>query len=418
MFIGGFTLEAAEAVCGLDALDGIASLVEHSLLTSRDGRFAMLETVREYAHDLLESGGRLDDARRAHARHFGEVFEDGESGLESATMGEWLDRMDADRDNVRAAIAFAAADGDAAVALVLCAAVWRYWIWRGSLVEGRELVTAALALAATARPRCASGRSTAPARWSRELGDFAGAKELLEESLELARELDDGYRAARVGSNLGTLALFAADFDEAIAHYAESVAYMRALDDPRALSLVVQNLGIAHHGAGNHKQAIELLTESLDLARISKDPAHTSSVLRTLGRFLLDRRRRRRRGRRRAPARGDGALLRGRRAARADRDVRDAGRRRRAPRRPAHRRAADRRRVRPARGGRRHPPARRGGLHAGRRGAAARGARRGGVQGRRRRGRRARARGRRRPRARPHAESSRPLERRCASSLG
>ena len=121
-----------------------------------------------------------------------------------------------------------------------------------------------------------------------ELGDFAGAKELLEESLELARSLDNGYRAARVGSNLGTLALFAADFDAAIAHYAESVAYMRTLDDPRALSLVVQNLGIAHHGAGNHKQAIELLTESLDLARISKDPAHTSSVLRTLGRFLLD----------------------------------------------------------------------------------------------------------------------------------
>ena len=122
MFVGGFTLEAAEAVCGLDALDGIAALVEHSLLTSRDGRFAMLETVREYAHDLLESGDRLDDARRAHARHFGAVFEDAESGLESATMGDWLDRMDADRDNVRAAIAFAAADGDAAVALVLCAA--------------------------------------------------------------------------------------------------------------------------------------------------------------------------------------------------------------------------------------------------------------------------------------------------------
>ncbi len=287
VFAGGFTLEAAEAVCGLDALDGIAALVEHSLLTSRDGRFVMLETVREYAHDLLESGDRLDDARRAHARHFGAVFEHAESGLESATMGDWLDRMDADRDNVRAAIAFAAADGDAAVALVLCAAAWRYWIWRGSLVEGRELVLAALACGdgpPALRQRALNGAGAVVA----ELGDFSGARELLEQSLELARELDDGYRAARVGSNLGTLALFAADFDAAIAHYAESVAYMRALDDPRALSLVVQNLGIAHHGAGNHAQAIELLTESLDLARISKDPAHTSSVLRTLGRFLLD----------------------------------------------------------------------------------------------------------------------------------
>jgi predicted ATPase/DNA-binding SARP family transcriptional activator len=287
VFAGGFTLEAAEAVCGPAALDGLAALVEHSLLTTRDGRFQMLETVREYAHDLLESGDRLDDARRAHARHFGQVFEHGESGLESATMGDWLDRMDADRDNLRAAIAFAAADGDAAIALVLCAAVWRYWIWRGSLSEGRELMMAALACDGgppALRQRALNGAGAVVA----ELGDFAGARELLEQSLELARELGDGYRVARVGSNLGTLALFAADFDEAIARYAESVDYMRALDDPRALSLVVQNLGIAHHGAGNHAPAIELLTESLELASISKDPAHTSSVLRTLGRFLLD----------------------------------------------------------------------------------------------------------------------------------
>ena len=286
VFVGGFTLEAAEAVCGLDALDGIASLVEHSLLTSRDGRFVMLETVREYAHDRLAAGGELDEARRAHARHFGEVFEDGERGLESATIGDWLDRMDAERDNIRAAITFAVADGDPAVALVLCAAVWRYWIWRGSLVEGRELVTAALAAGdgpPALRQRALNGAGAVVA----ELGDFAGAKALLEESLVLARELGDGYRAARVGSNLGTLALFAADFDAAIAHYAESTDYMRALDDPRALSLVVQNLGIAHHGAGHHEQAIELLTESLELARRSGDPAHTSSVLRTLGRFLL-----------------------------------------------------------------------------------------------------------------------------------
>ena len=360
----------------------------------------MLETVREYAHDLLESGGRLDDARRAHARHFGEVFEDGESGLESATMGDWLDRMDADRDNVRAAIAFAAADGDAAVALVLCAAAWRYWIWRGSLVEGRELVTGRARL--RRRPaRAAPAGAQRRRRGGRRAGRLRRrASELLEESLELARELDDGYRAARVGSNLGTLALFAADFDAAIAHYAESVDYMRALDDPRALSLVVQNLGIAHHGAGHHEQAIELLTESLDLARISEDPAHISSVLRTLGRFLLDD----------DEPDVEAAVELLHEAMELSYEVAERPGLTETfetlaavacpPRRPAHRRAADRRRVRAARGRRRDPPAGRGGLHAGRRGAPARRARRGGVRGRRRRGRRARARGRRRPRAR------------------
>ena len=314
-------------------------------------------------------------------------------------MGEWLDRMDADRDNVRAAIAFAAADGDAAIALVLCAAAWRYWIWRGSLVEGRELVTAALACGdgpPELRQRALNGAGAVVA----ELGDFSGAKELLEESLALARELDDGYRAARVGSNLGTLALFAADFDAAIAHYAESVAYMRALDDPRALSLVVQNLGIAHHGAGNHKQAIELLTESLDLARISKDPAHTSSVLRTLGRFLLDD----------DDTDVEAAVALLHEAMELSYEVAErpgltetfetlaaVASRRDDPHTGALLIGAANA-LREAAGG--HPPAGRGGLHAGRRGAAARGARRGGLQGRLRRGRRARARGRRRPRAR------------------
>ena len=85
MFAGGFTLEAAEAVCGWDALDGIAALVEHSLLTSRSGRFEMLETVREYAHDRLAAGGELDAAARAdHARYFAAQIDGAERGMESA----------------------------------------------------------------------------------------------------------------------------------------------------------------------------------------------------------------------------------------------------------------------------------------------------------------------------------------------
>ena len=221
MFAGGFTLEAAEAVCGLDALDGIAALVEHSLLTSRDGRFAMLETVREYAHDLLEAGGGLDDARaRPRAALRRASSRTPRAGWRAPTIGEWLDRLDAERDNVRAAIAFAVADGDAAVALVLCAAVWRYWIWRGSLVEGRELVTAALALrrrAARAAPAGAQRRRRA----GRRAGRLRRARRSCSRRASSWRASSATATAPRAsGSNLGTLALYAADFDAAIAHYA------------------------------------------------------------------------------------------------------------------------------------------------------------------------------------------------------
>jgi predicted ATPase/DNA-binding SARP family transcriptional activator len=287
VFVGGFTLEAAEAVCGPDALDGIAALVEHSLLTSHAGRFELLETVREYALDRLATTGEQESVRRDHARHFAEAVEGGERGVESAEIGSWLDRLDADRENIRAAIACAVANGDAATALTLCANVWRYWERRGHLSEARETLASALASGdgpPSLRQRSLNGAGALAG----EQGDFAAAKVLFEESAALAHEIGDEYRAARSNGNLGTLALYALDYDEAIARLDASMAYMRSIDDARGLSLMTQNLGIAHAGAGHHERAVELLTESVALARRAGDPAHSSSALRTLGRLLLD----------------------------------------------------------------------------------------------------------------------------------
>ncbi|MDA0162078.1 tetratricopeptide repeat protein [Solirubrobacter ginsenosidimutans] len=286
IFAGGFTLESAEAVCGLDALDAIASLVEHSLLTSRDGRFEMLETVREYAVDRLTKAGALDEVRHAHARAYAQLVEGGESGMESAQTGEWLDRLDADRENIRAAFTFAVADGDAETALALGADLWRYWVWRGSLNQGHELLVAALALEGgppELRQRALNGAGAV----SGEQGDFAAAKTYFEQSLALAESQGNDYRAARVSGNLGSLALYALDYDEAIARLTAGTEFMRGVDSPRGLSLMLQNLGIAHAAAGHQERAVELLTESIELARLAGDPAHISSALRTLARLLL-----------------------------------------------------------------------------------------------------------------------------------
>jgi predicted ATPase/DNA-binding SARP family transcriptional activator len=286
VFAGGFTLESAEAVCGLDALDAIASLVEHSLLASRDGRFEMLETVREYAVDRLTKAGTHHDVRRAHARAYAQLVEGGENGMESAATGEWLDRLDAERENVRAAITFAVADGDAESALSFGADLWRYWIWRGNLTEGRELLASALSLPggpAALRQRALNGAGAVAG----EQGDFEVAKALFEQSMALTPEVGDDNRAARVSGNLGNLALYALDFDEAIERFDAGVAFMRSVGDVRGLSLMLQNLGIAHAGAGHHQRAVELLTESVAVARVAGDPGHISSTLRTLARLLL-----------------------------------------------------------------------------------------------------------------------------------
>jgi predicted ATPase/DNA-binding SARP family transcriptional activator len=287
VFAGGFTLESAEAVCGLEALDAIASLVEHSLLASRDGRFEMLETVREYAVDRLTKAGTHEEVRRAHVRAYVQLVDGGESGMESAATGEWLDRLDAERENVRAAVTFAVADGDAKSALSFGADLWRYWIWRGNLTEGRELLAAALSLPGgppALRQRALNGAGAVAG----EQGHFEAAKALFEQSMALTPEVGDDNRAARISGNLGNLALYALDFDAAIERFDAGVAFMRSVDDARGLSLMLQNLGIAHAGAGHHQQAVELLTESVAVARRAGDPGHISSTLRTLARLLLD----------------------------------------------------------------------------------------------------------------------------------
>jgi predicted ATPase len=287
VFSGGFTLEAAEAVCGLDALDTVAALVDHSLLFGSGGRLGMLETVREFALDRLGTSGALAAARAAHARYYADLVAPVEQAMDSAGAKTWLDRLETERENVRAAIDFAVGEGDATTALTLCANVWRYWERRGSLTEGREALAAALGVPdgpPALRQRALNGAGALAG----DAGDFAAAKVHFEESLALARDLGEHYRAAFVEGNLGTLALFASDYEEAIRRYEGATAYARSVGNVRGLSLSLQNLGIAHAGAGQHGRAVELLTESVELARRTDDTAHLGSALRTLARLLLD----------------------------------------------------------------------------------------------------------------------------------
>ena len=144
VFAGGWTLETAEAVCGPDALDGLATLVDQSLVAPGDGRFTMLETVREYALERLTASGELDEVRNAHAQAFAAFAEEARVGLHSRDVGAWLDRVQAEHENLSSAIGFAAGRGDASTALRLCS-LWRYWVTRGSLTDGRALMAEALA---------------------------------------------------------------------------------------------------------------------------------------------------------------------------------------------------------------------------------------------------------------------------------
>ena len=156
VFSGGFRLEAAESLAAPEgavtsgALEGVASLLGHSLLRRRvdpDGepRYWMLETIREFARAQLERAGTLKGYQRLHANHFISLAEQAEPELWSVDQAVWSTRLDCDHDNFRAALAWALSAGEADSALRLVGALEPYWETRGHIVEGRRWLTAALA---------------------------------------------------------------------------------------------------------------------------------------------------------------------------------------------------------------------------------------------------------------------------------
>jgi tetratricopeptide (TPR) repeat protein len=155
-FVGGATLDDVEAVFGglpgpsTDALGSLESLVEHSLVrrleTDDQPSFRMLATVGEYAHERLVESGEDPVVHDAHAAYFLDLAETAAPHLLGAEQSHWLDRLDRDRDNLRAALAHHIARGNAPAALRGCAALWRYWQMRGHLFEGMDRVRAALAI--------------------------------------------------------------------------------------------------------------------------------------------------------------------------------------------------------------------------------------------------------------------------------
>ncbi len=282
VFEGGWSLEAAEAVSG-DVLDALEALVERSLVHRSGERFSMLETVHEFARERIPG-----DVAARHAAWALALAEAAESGLEGADQLEWLRRLDAERENLGAAAEWAIGAGDAETAQRIAGALWRFWLARGAVAEGRRLVDAARA-AGAASAAAGARAGNAAGVLAGAAGDHDAASEAFTAALAHAREAGDRAREARVVTNLGVLDVFAEDYDSALARYEAGAEIWRELGDVRGQSIVTQNLAIVHEGRGDLDRAGELLEESVELARAAGDPAHVASTLHVLGSLLARR---------------------------------------------------------------------------------------------------------------------------------
>ena len=293
VFAGGWTLEAAEAVCGdedVRVLDALSSLVDNSLVRqggNREPRFAMLETVREYAIERLREAGEDDSLQRRHADFYVAFAEQAEPHLLDREQSVWLTRLEAERDNLRAAVAFAVERGDAETALRLASASRRFWHLHAHLAEGRAWLDAALNLRETTpsvlRVKVLNGAGTLAARQ----GDLDAAERLITESFELAQELGERQRAATALNGLANLRLFRGDNEEAERLYTQSAELSRELRDRRLEAIAVENLGSLKLVRGEVSAARVLLEQAGELAHAAGDPRDVSSIERSLARVRL-----------------------------------------------------------------------------------------------------------------------------------
>jgi len=261
VFVGGFPLTAAEAVVagggpdpGLDVVNGMASLVDKSLLRQEEPagelRFRMLETIREHALERLTTAGEADRFRQAHGAYYLALAEQAEPGL----LGGWrqaesLDRLTEEHDNLRAALSWFARHGPADRGLRLAAALVRFWRVRGYLAEGRERMAELLALPA------ARARSAARARVLHSAGLFASQH---------------------------------GEYGEARARFEEGLDIYRELGDQGGIGWALIDLGIVNRYEGNHGAARSLLDEGLGLAKQAGDTKGMAAALGNLGLVARD----------------------------------------------------------------------------------------------------------------------------------
>ena len=294
VFAGGWTLDAAEAVCAQEGveeqevLDLLAHLVDKSLVLvdERDSglRYRMLETVRQYSRDLLLGAGESPAVRKRHLAWFLRLAEQAEPQLLGADQTVWFDRLELEHDNLRAALEWSLENGEAGAGLRLAGAVGRFWEVRGHLAEGRrwlEVVLRASGVAPTAAR--AKALKAAGNLVSFGQGDYASGRAFYEESLAIWRQMGNREGIATLLGNLGFVAYCQGDDASGHALYEESLAIRREVGDKWGTALSLNNMGSVATRRGDYAKANVLLQESLDLWQQMGDKHHVAMVLTNLG---------------------------------------------------------------------------------------------------------------------------------------
>jgi predicted ATPase/DNA-binding winged helix-turn-helix (wHTH) protein len=275
VFAGGCGLEAAEAVCdtgrdlGIDLFEGLSSLVGKNLMQRVNGdaepRFAMLETIREYALARLAESGEEPAVRRSHAAYCLVLAEEGNPELNSAERARWLKHCDIEIDNFRSALEWLFEARELEWSLRLCAALFRFWDMREHLAEGRARLETVLRLGGAGHIRERARVSQFVGALATPQGDYAAAGHYLHQSLSLYEESGDKAGVASSLNALGVSARDRGDYTEAETNLERSLACWRTLSDRPAVARCLHNLADVVKHRGDYSRAGQALGEAVEI---------------------------------------------------------------------------------------------------------------------------------------------------------
>jgi tetratricopeptide (TPR) repeat protein len=273
VFVGGCTIEAAEAVCGAGP-DTLAPLIDANVLRVADvpggeRRFSMLRVIREYAAEQLEASGETERFRARRMAYLLELAHDADARMTGPEQSAQLRRVAYEHDNIRATLAWAL-EREPEAALSLVTRLQRFFYLRGYSAEGLRVLEGALQRATDAEPVLQARALRSAGTFAEGIGDFTRARSYLEDGVEGFRRLGDPKELAATLNNLGAVAVRQGDVAGGRAYFAESLEFKRELGDRHGTAVSLSNLAM-----------LEARSESYELARAHQEEA--CAIMRELG---------------------------------------------------------------------------------------------------------------------------------------
>ncbi len=306
VFVGGADFDAAERIgaeagdagdvgfagdvgnSGDGVLDRIASLVDSSLIQrietpTGEPRLRMLETIRAFARERLDEDPRRADVEAAHAAYYLALAEAAKAGLEGDDPSSWLDRLELEQDNLRAALRWAIAAPDRELALRLVAALWRFWHLRGHITEGRRWADAILARPGRPIDRITTAALIGAGGLAYWQVDMVSARTYYEEGLRIARDGGDRWGEAEALRNLGWILAATGDREAAEGSFEQSAAIFQELDDDRGLAGIAFGAGLRRWMVDDYPGAKDRYADALHRYEALGDAYWTATAWSAIG---------------------------------------------------------------------------------------------------------------------------------------